>query len=91
MPSQTLSDPLSDLDRYLIHDGNEHAPAPTADSGGLEVEMRIRLHNGNQVAVTEHVDSVADLSGALDRARFRLAVSMARGVLDDAAPTQSFA
>ena len=85
MPNQALSDPLSELDRYLIHDANYQPPAPVPDAEWLEVEMRIRLHNGNQVAVTEHVASMADLSEALERARFRLAVSMARGVLDDAA------
>jgi hypothetical protein len=85
MPSQALSDPLSDLDRYLLYDANDQPPARTPEAGWMEVEMRIRLHNGNQVMVTEHVERMADLSEALERARFRLAVSMARGVLDDAA------
>jgi hypothetical protein len=92
MVSETLSDPLNDLDRYLMSDANEpRGPLPSQDPAWLEVEMKIRLSNGKQVTVTEHVESMADLGEALEKARFRLAVTMARGVLDESAANDPLA
>ena len=53
--------------------------------------MKIRLANGKQVTVTEHVESMADLGEALEKARFRLALTMARGVLDESAANDPLA
>ena len=70
MYSETLSHPLNDLDRYLTYDANEpRGSLPSPDPTWLEVEMKIRLANGNQVTVTEHVESMADLGEALEKAR----------------------
>jgi hypothetical protein len=78
---QTPSSPLHDLDRYLVYDHNEHRPiGSTPDTRSLEVEMKIRLDDGNQVTVSEHVESLAELGEALERARVRLAMSFARVV-----------
>ena len=58
MYSETLSNPLNDLDSYLTYDANElRGSVPSPDPTWLEVEMKIRLANGNQVTVTEHVDN----------------------------------
>jgi hypothetical protein len=83
MYGETLSDPLNDLDRYLVYEAHErHGMEPSPDPSGLEVEMKIRLANGNQVTVTEQVETLADLSPAIERARLRLALTLARDVLD---------
>ena len=92
MYSETLSYPLNDLDRYLTYDANElRGSVPSPDPTWLEVEMKIRLANGNQVTVTEHVESMADLGEALEKARLRLALTMARDVLDAAAANDPLA
>src|SRR4029077_7738630 len=68
MYSETLSHPLNDLDSYLTYDANElRGCVPASDPTWLEVEMKIRLANGNQVIVTEHVESMADLGEALEK------------------------
>ena len=92
MYTEILSDPLNDLDRYLMYDANEpRGSVPSPDPTWLEVEMKIRLANGNQVTVTEHVESMADLGEALEKARLRLALTMARDVLDAAAANDPLA
>ena len=92
MYSETLSHPLNDLDRYLMYDANEpRGSVPSPEPTWLEVEMKIRLANGNQVTVTEHVESMADLGEALEKARLRLALTMARDVLDAAAANDPLA
>jgi len=92
MYSETLSNPLNDLDSYLTYDANElRGSVPSPDPTWLEVEMKIRLANGHQVTVTEHVESMADLGEALEKARLRLALTMARDVLDAAAANDPLA
>ena len=44
--------------------------------------MQVRLDDGSRVTVIEQVARMSDLDMALERARFRLAVSLAREVLD---------
>jgi hypothetical protein len=89
MFTETPSSPLTDLDRYLVHDFDVRTPDPSPDARSLEVEMKIRLGDGNQVTVTEHVATMAELGGALERARVRLALSFARVLDEGFAPGQA--
>ena len=83
MIGDTLSSPLEDLDRYLAQDYDPGALTPPRPaSRPLELEMRIRLDDGQEVTVVEQAATMNELSEAVDRARVRLAMTLARGIVD---------
>jgi hypothetical protein len=83
MIGETLPEPVREIDRYLIRDDElQDSPQHLPDAGWLEVEMKISLNDGTEVLVKEQVARMSDLGEALDRARFRLAVTFARDMLD---------
>jgi hypothetical protein len=73
MTSETLSQALNDVDAYFAHE-----PMPES----IEIEMNVRLGELTCVNVIERATEMADLGGALERARLRLAVLLARGALE---------
>jgi hypothetical protein len=83
MISDTLPDPFGELERYLVPDyADLDALTPSVpELKPFEIEMRIRLDDGDEVAVVEQADSISDLGGALERARVRLAMSLARSMI----------
>jgi hypothetical protein len=84
MINGTLSDTVNELDRYLVTDDDEFLGPAQALPGAtpIEIEMQVRLHDGTQVTIVEHVARMSELGGGLERARLRLATSLARGVID---------
>ena len=89
MISDTLHGAVSEFDRYLIeHYGGLGELTPKPEVSPFEVEMRIRLDDGNEVSVVERAASRDDLVAAMDRARVRVAMSLARGMLEGFDPDE---
>src|SRR3954452_20766278 len=87
MIGESLSTALNDFERYLSPDYADFgALSPRPETKPFEVEMRLRLDDGGELSVVEHAATMADLSEAMDRVRMRIAMSIARGLVDEGAP-----
>ena len=84
MITHTLLDAVYEADRFVVQQYDELGglSQQKAEPKRLEVEMRIKLDDENHVTVVERATSMTDLGSALERARVRLAMSLARGVLE---------
>ena len=93
MITHTLLDAVYEADRFLVPQYDELGglSQQRAEPTPLEVEMRIKLDDGNQVTVVERATSMTDLVSALERARVRLAMSLARGMLEGFTPEEDSA
>ena len=72
-----------ELERYFRAGcGELGALTPAPETKPYEIEMRIRLEGGGELAVTEQAATLDDVAGALDRARVRMAMAFARGMVE---------
>ena len=79
MIGHTMPSTAEELERYF---GELGGLTPPPETKPYEIDVRIRLEDGGELLVTEQAATLDDLGGALDRARVRMAMAIARGMVE---------